>query len=446
MRVAVIGAGPAGLVAAIALARAGHEVVVVDRDGGPVGGQPWRRMGVMQFHHPHVFRAMAGNLLRERLPDVLAAVLAAGVEPYRPEGAPAVATILRARRETFEHPLWSVARAEPNLAVRQGYADGVVLDGRRVTGVALGGTILHADLVVDATGRSGRLAGELRPPAEGGDSGLANAARVYRLRPGAPLGPVNAALGFVAGYDSYTLIVFVHDAGTFSPLILRRRADRALAVLRHTAAFEAAMAATPATAAWTDPERAEPVGPVRVGTNLFNRYRRQPVGVTGLLSIGDSVCATSPAGGRGVSLAIASALALADTVTDAPDDPAGWAPRLDHWCTAHIRPWYRDSVLDDAATVRRWNGEPVDLSGPLAPDLVGLAAQADPSIRPQLLRYLAMLATSACLDPVREHARQILAGGWQLPPPEGPNRARLLAAIASVAGPRAQVRVDHAGQ
>jgi 2-polyprenyl-6-methoxyphenol hydroxylase-like FAD-dependent oxidoreductase len=363
MRVAVVGAGPAGLVGAIALARAGHEVVVVDRDAGPPGGEPWRRKGVMQFHHPHVFRAMTRNLLRERLPDVLTAVLAAGVEPHRPDGEPVAATILRARRETFERALWRVAHAQPGLALRHGHADRVLRDGHRVTGVVVDGTAVAADLVVEATGRSGRLAADLRPAAEGGDSG----------------------------------------------------------------AFEAAMAAHPVTAAWT--ARAEPVTPVRVGLNLFNRYRRQPAQLTGLLCVGDSVCATSPTGGRGVSLAIASALAMADIVTGTPR-PA-WAPTLDAWCRAHVHPWYRDSVRNDEATVRRWHGRPADLSGPLPPDLVTLAAEADPAIRPDVVHYTAMLATSASLVPVEDRARRVLSGGWRPSPPDGPDRAQLLAAIGT---------------
>jgi hypothetical protein len=106
-----------------------------------------------------------------------------------------------------------------------------------------------------------------------------------------------------------------------------------------------------------------------------------------------------------------------------------WAPRLDDWADRYIRPWYRDSVLDDAATVRQWNGEPVDLSGPLAPNLVALAAQADPAIRPELLRYTAMLSTSACLDPVRDLARRVLSGGWRPARPDGPDRAHLLAVV-----------------
>lgn len=35
MRVIVVGAGPIGLFSGMALARRGHDVTIVDRDGGP---------------------------------------------------------------------------------------------------------------------------------------------------------------------------------------------------------------------------------------------------------------------------------------------------------------------------------------------------------------------------------------------------------------------------
>src|SRR5215471_1860524 len=56
MRAVIVGAGPTGLYTAIALARRGHQVMVVDCDRGPDGGRWWDRKGVMQFHHPHFFR------------------------------------------------------------------------------------------------------------------------------------------------------------------------------------------------------------------------------------------------------------------------------------------------------------------------------------------------------------------------------------------------------
>ena len=59
-QVVVAGAGMVGSAAAMLLARDGHQVTVVDRDGGPGpegvegawGG--WKRQAVSQFHSPHL--------------------------------------------------------------------------------------------------------------------------------------------------------------------------------------------------------------------------------------------------------------------------------------------------------------------------------------------------------------------------------------------------------
>ena len=70
MRVVVVGAGPTGLFTAMALARRGHGVTVVDRDPGPQPDGSWSRRGVMQFHHPHAFRAQVVEALQAELPEV----------------------------------------------------------------------------------------------------------------------------------------------------------------------------------------------------------------------------------------------------------------------------------------------------------------------------------------------------------------------------------------
>ena len=70
MRVIVVGAGPTGLFTAMALARRGHGVTVVDRDAGPQHDGSWSRRGVMQFHHPHAFRAQVVEALQAELPEV----------------------------------------------------------------------------------------------------------------------------------------------------------------------------------------------------------------------------------------------------------------------------------------------------------------------------------------------------------------------------------------
>ena len=81
MRVAIIGAGPAGLFTGAGLARRGHEVVAVERDPGPAADGSWPRRGVMQFHHAHAFRNQVTEALRQELPDALSRWVAAGAEP-----------------------------------------------------------------------------------------------------------------------------------------------------------------------------------------------------------------------------------------------------------------------------------------------------------------------------------------------------------------------------
>ena len=67
MRIAIIGAGPAGLVLGAALARRGHYVTAVDRDPGPPVDGTWERRGVMQFHHAHAFRSTVIESLQREL-------------------------------------------------------------------------------------------------------------------------------------------------------------------------------------------------------------------------------------------------------------------------------------------------------------------------------------------------------------------------------------------
>src|SRR5436190_17586897 len=98
MRAVVVGAGPVGMFCGIALARQGHEVVLVDRDPGPPIAGGWRRRGVMQFTHPHFFRPMVRQALQDLMPDVWDALLAAGGVPALPEGMPPQMTGLACRR------------------------------------------------------------------------------------------------------------------------------------------------------------------------------------------------------------------------------------------------------------------------------------------------------------------------------------------------------------
>src|SRR5919199_1853684 len=85
MKVAVVGGGAAGLLASLLLARAGHEVLVLERDhlepapDVESAAAAAFRPAAPQIVQPHIVMARCRVLLRAQLPDVYDALLAAGV-------------------------------------------------------------------------------------------------------------------------------------------------------------------------------------------------------------------------------------------------------------------------------------------------------------------------------------------------------------------------------
>jgi 2-polyprenyl-6-methoxyphenol hydroxylase-like FAD-dependent oxidoreductase len=444
MRVVVVGAGPAGLFTAMALARRGHRVTVVDRDTGPEPDGSWPRRGVMQFHHPHAFRAQVAEALQAELPEVWDDLLAAGAEPVAvPRGpepdAPQMLMAVRCRRSTFERVLRAAAAREPGVVLHAGHVDEVCAVDGRATGVRADGVTLDADLVVAASGRAGRLGHDLRAAASDGDCGVSYVSRQYRLHPGAEPGPMNFPLGRSDTYRGYQSIVFLHDNGVFSTGIIRASDDRALAELRRPEAFTAAVHAIPALAAWTDPDRAQPYTPVLPGGRLHNTYQGQlddsgGVPLPGLVFVGDAVCTTNPAVGRGVTTSLLQAGELLRLLDDGPSDLADLTLAFDAWCADNIAPWFEDHVYWDAELIRRWGGADVDLSRPLPSDLVVAATEADPSLFPLVGPYLGMRALPSSLDTVRPRVAEIYASGWRPAVPDGPTRNELADLVAAHAG------------
>ena len=445
MRVVVVGAGPTGLFTAMALARRGHRVTVVDRDTGPGQDGTWPRRGVMQFHHPHAFRAQVAEALQAELPEVWADLIAAGAEPVAvprgPDGAdaPEVLMAVRCRRSTFERVLRAAAEREPGVVLHTGHVDEVCAVHGRAAGVRADGMTLDADLVVAASGRAGRLGHDLRAPAQDGDCGVSYVSRQYRLLPGAEPGPMNFPLGQGDVYRGYQSIVFLHDNGVFSTAVVRASDDRALAALRLPEAYAAAVRAIPALAAWTDPDRAVPYTPVLPGGRLHNTYQGQlddsgAVALPGLLFVGDAVCTTNPAVGRGTTTSLLQAQELLRLIDEGPSDLVGLTLAFDAWCTDNIAPWFEDHVYWDAEQARRWAGADVDLTRRLPSDLVVAATEADPSLFPLIGPYLGMRALPSSLDAARPRVDAIYASGWRPSVPDGPTRDELADLVTAHAG------------
>ena len=227
MKVAIVGAGPTGLALGIGLARRGHQVVAVDRDPGPTPNGQWPRKGVMQFHHAHSFRPQVVELLQREAPTAWRNWLACGAEPVEmtlPNGR-VIPIGARSRRMTFESALRAAAVEQSGLALRIGHVDEVTVRGGRADGLRVDGQELDADLVLDASGRSSRVTRALRTaPALGGACGIAYVDRQYRLLDGVPLPPLLNPIAWQGDYDGYQVIIFLHERGIFSALIVRRTA------------------------------------------------------------------------------------------------------------------------------------------------------------------------------------------------------------------------------
>ena len=426
MRTIIVGAGPAGLYTAIALARRGRDVVVVDRDAGPAQDGTWPRKGVMQFHQAHTMRRQIIDVLRDGTPDVLEGLLGAGASiSMTADDQPAV---LLCRRILLDCVLRRTAEAQ-GVSVVTGHVDEVLCERGRAVGITVDGLAQPADLVIDASGRASRFTSAARPRGESTDCGATYVSRQYRLRPGVTWGPVNSAIGLSLNLRGYAAIAFPHDNRAFSITFVHDGRDKRLRALRHDDVFEAAVRAVPKLSEWTEPTRSSPITAVLPGGRLYNSYRGQldnaqrPI-TPGMISVGDAVCTTTPLAGRGVSLALLQAQELVRILDHERDLDSGTI-QFDHWCTDHIRPWFDDHRYADADRVRRWSGGDVELSRQLPSDLIVAAADADPELKHVVGPYSTMDALPASLAPAQARAREIYAAGWRPPVPDGPTRDEL---------------------
>lgn len=436
VRTAIVGAGPTGLFIAISLARRGREVVLIDRDPGPPNQGEWRRRGVMQFQHAHSFRGQVVDAMAAEMPDVLSTLTteAGATVVTMPENSGRAAA-LRCRRSIFERELRRCVNGQANVRFVHGTVDEVVERSHRAAGVRIAGDVLDADVVIDASGRASRLARTLRGSGERSDCAATYASRQYLLRDGAPVGPTNSVIGLSLAFRDYAAVVFLHDSRTFTVTLIHSGSDARLSRLRHHGVFEAAINLIPGLAEWISPERSLPTTGVLLGGRLYNSYRGllddrgQPI-LTGLISVGDAVCTTTPLAGRGIALAFMQAGELIRLLDHDDSDIACLTTEFDRWCLENVKPWFTDHRYVDSERVRRWAGHDVELDRPLPSDLVVAAADADPQLRHIVDPYVTMDALPASLGPAQCRAREIYARGWRPAAAPGPTLDELTSVVS----------------
>jgi 2-polyprenyl-6-methoxyphenol hydroxylase-like FAD-dependent oxidoreductase len=459
MRVVVAGGGVAGLAAALAVARAGHDAVVLERDlvdpdESPDSAFDVERRGIPHYLQPHTFLPRGRRVLSEWAPDVLDTLVAAGAHPQDltlklrgpPEPGDEDLVYLWVRRPIIEWALRRAAAAEPAVELRAGVrVTGLMRAESRVpraTGVTVDdGEPVRGDVVVDALGRYRCPAGWPRADGAPTDSGAIYYCRYFQLREGvehldAPILNPRGDLGYM-GFNT-----FRGDNRTFAVILLVPAADHELRVLRHERPWQAACAAIAPLDVMTSADYARPITDVMPMGGLMNVERTGDPLMSGLVATGDAFCHTDPAFAYGLSFALAHARALAGALAQAPDvDAIAEGYRADVGPEARER--HALACATDAARTSRWRGEPLDIarrdgSYPLFSFAGALAAAPhDDEVLRRIIRRIGLLDRTAVFDEddgLHDRIETILGRIAASPPsPPGPPRQDLLARLAPYA-------------
>jgi 2-polyprenyl-6-methoxyphenol hydroxylase-like FAD-dependent oxidoreductase len=467
-KVIVVGAGFSGSAAALMLTTAGHDVIVIDRDAGPVPDGPdeawnWDRRSIRQYRFAHGLLPRGHALMSRYFPQLVEQLRERGGlelnlahsfvdlvpgSSHRPDDD-RFATVT-ARRPTFDW-LWATALAEePAIAVRRGVPVVGLLRGAdvepgvpHVAGVRLeDGTELRADLVVDAGGRGSPVVdllariGARQPATDEHDSGFAYTGRYYRSRDG-ELPRLRAPI--VTPMGSISLLTLPADRATWAVTVYTRADDRALRPLRRPEVFDRLLRACPLHAHWIE---GEPIRDVASISGVANRVRRFVVdGVpvaTGLVALGDAQQCTDPSLGRGMTMGLMHTEVLCDVLREHDAGSAALALAFDAATDSVVGPWYEATVQNGQLRLAEMGAAARgERFAPEGPPAIAMALTRATSVDEDAARWFAELLS--CLTTAQELfsrpgvvARVMeLDGHTPRRAIAGPDRAELLELVAA---------------
>lgn len=382
----VLGGSVAGLCAAGALAKHYDEVIVLERDRLPPGAE--HRRGVPQSKHPHFLLNSGRRAIDEIFPGFEEALIAAGGLHLMPSMDAAYCendgwaprksgsmTMVYSSRVLIERVLREKIRELPAIEIREG----ATVTGLRSTeaGTTRGRVegaeyrtadgeelYLAADLVVDALGRGSSVvdwlgaAGWPAPPENTLDAKVTYTSRWYDL-PSADRRPAS-------WWWRHLVVTPTQDTGdhpeeheflsNFFPI----EGDRAIVCMgswgiempRKADAFEAGVDRVRATTFGQATRACTPISEVHLTRATGNKWRRfdlLDVPPTGLVCVGDSICAFNPFYAQGMSSAARSALILGELLRDGdPAGPAFFRAFLDRQKKSLDVPWMLAMARDQA--------------------------------------------------------------------------------------------------